>query len=101
PRRRAAAVLAAGLLGWAWGSTRLDAIDSSVLASRIGTAERAHVVVTGPPRLSRFDIRVPAAIRSWGDVRVNEPTLLKLPRGRAPPQGAILELVGVLRAPSH
>jgi competence protein ComEC len=100
-RRRMSAALALALLGWSWGSTRLDVIDSSVLVPRIGTAERARVVVTGPPHPSRFDVRVPAAVRSWGNLRVHEPTLLKLPRGRAPPQGAILELVGVLRAPSQ
>jgi competence protein ComEC len=101
PRRRMAAALAVGLAGWAWGSARLDVIDRSALAPQIGTAERARVVVTGPPRPSRFDVRVPAAIRSWGGMRVAEPAMLKLPHGRAPPQGAILELVGVLRAPSQ
>jgi competence protein ComEC len=100
-RRRMSAALALALLGWSWGSTRLDVIDSSVLVPRIGTAERARVVVTGPPHPSRFDVRVPAAVRAWGNLRVHEPALLKLPRGRAPPQGAILELVGVLRAPSQ
>jgi competence protein ComEC len=100
PRRRAAVVIALGLLGWSWGSARLDVIDRSALASRIGTAERARAVVTGPPRASRFDVRVPASIRTWGGLRVAEPSVLKLRRGRAPPQGAVLELVGVLRASS-
>jgi competence protein ComEC len=99
-RRPAAAVLALGVVGWAWGSSRLDVIDRSILAPRIGTAERARVVVTGPARVSRFDVRVPVSIRSWGILRVGEPSLLKLPPGRAPPQGAVVELVGVLRAPS-
>jgi competence protein ComEC len=100
PQRRIAAAVAVGLLGWAWGSARLDVIDRSALASSIGTAERARAVVTGPPRASRFDVRVPASIRAWGELRLAEPALLKLPHGRAPPQGAVLDLVGVLRAPS-
>jgi competence protein ComEC len=95
-----AVVLAVGLLGWAWGSARLDVVDRSALAARIGTAERARAVVTGPPRSRRFDVRVPATIRQWGELRLSESALLKLPHGRAPPQGAVLELVGVLRAPS-
>jgi competence protein ComEC len=95
----AAAAAALVCAGWSWGSARLDALDRSVLAARVGTAERARLVVTGPPRLSRFDVRVPATVALWGGVSIREPVLLKLPRGRAPPQGAILELVGVLEKP--
>jgi competence protein ComEC len=102
PRRRPAAVaVSLALAGWTWGSARLDLLDRSVLAARIGTAERARLVVTGPPRPSRFDIQIPAAAAAWGGVAVREPVLLKLPPGRAPPQGTILELVGVLAAPSE
>ena len=98
-RRRGAVAVSLALLGWAWGSARLDVIDDSVLAARTGTADRGRVVVTGPPRASRFDIRVPATAAVWGGTPVREPVLLKLPRGRAPPQGAVVELVGVLAAP--
>jgi competence protein ComEC len=99
-RRPVALALAIGVAGWAWGSARLDVLDRSALADRIGTAERARAVVTGPPRVGRFGIRVPASIREWGDLRVREATVLKLSLGRAPPQGAVVELVGVLAAPS-
>jgi competence protein ComEC len=100
PRRRAAVAIALGVAGWTWGSARLDVLDHSVLAARIGTADRARVVVTGPPRRARFDVRVPGMVTAWGAARVREAVLLKLHRGRAPPQGRILELVGVLAAPS-
>jgi competence protein ComEC len=98
--RRVGLAVAVCLVGWAWGSARLDVLDRSALADRIGTAERARAVVTGPPRAGRFGIRVPASIRDWGGARVREATVLKLPLGRSPPQGAIVELVGVLAAPS-
>jgi competence protein ComEC len=99
-RRSAFAAAALALAGWSWGSARLDVLDRSALAARLGSAERARLVVTGQPRASRFDVRVPATVRVWGEVRVREPVLLKLPPGRAPPQGSIVELVGVLAAPS-
>jgi competence protein ComEC len=99
-RRSLGLAVALALLGWTWGSARLDVLDHSALAARIGTAERARLVVTGPARASRFDVRVPASVSVWGGARVHEAALLKLPRGRAPPQGAIVELVGVLAAPS-
>ena len=100
PPRAAAVAVALALAGWVWGSARLDVLDRSVLAARIGTAQRALVVVTGPPRRGRFDVRVPGSVSRWGGARVREAVLVKLPHGRAPPQGAIVELVGVLAAPS-
>ena len=99
-RRRLAVAAALALVGWTWGSARLDVLDRSALVPRIGTATRARVVVTGPPRASGFDTRVPATVLLWGGARVGESVLLKLPPGRAPPQGAIVELVGALAAPS-
>ena len=85
--------------GWWWGSARLDAIDRSPLTARVGTAERAIVVVTGPARRSPFDLRVPAQMRRFGDESIREPVLLRLPSGRSPPQGAILDLVAEIRLP--
>jgi competence protein ComEC len=95
------AMLAAALvaLAWAWGSLRLAHLDHSMLASRIGTAERAVVEVEEPPRPGSFDQRMKARVLRWGTLRVHEPVLLELPLGRAPPQGAVLGLVGKLRAP--
>jgi competence protein ComEC len=93
------AALALALVGWGWGSARLAALDRSALAARIGTAERALVAVEEPPRHGAFELRVRALVLRWGDLRPHEPVLLELPLGRAPPQGAELALLGVLRAP--
>jgi competence protein ComEC len=84
---------------WAWGSFRLSQLDRSELGPRIGTAEWAVVEVQDPPRAGSFDQRMKALVLRWGVLRPHEPVLLELPLGRAPPQGAILRLVGELRAP--
>src|SRR5690348_9060399 len=95
------AVLAAAfvVMGWWWGSTRLDALDWSVLVSRVDTAERALLVTTGPARSSRFELRVPAQVRRFGRLRLRESVLLELPHGRAPPQGSLLEAITTVRLP--
>ncbi len=94
-------LLAASLLlaGWWWGSARLDALDRSVLLSRVDTAERSLLVTTGPARTSRFQIRVPAQVRRFGRLRFRESVLLELTLGRAPPQGSLLEAVTTVRLP--
>ncbi|MDQ2984140.1 MAG: competence protein ComEC family protein [Actinomycetota bacterium] len=89
-------VLVAGTLfalGLGWGGARLDALDRSVLLGEVDRAERAVVVVTGPPRRGRFDLRAPVEVRRFGARALREPALLQLPQGRAPPQGAILEVL--------
>jgi competence protein ComEC len=93
-------VLAATLLGgvW-WGSSRLAALDRSALSAWVGWAETSAVTVTGPPRRARFELRVPARISRFGRLSVDEPVLLELPLGRAPPQGARLEVLGELVPP--
>jgi competence protein ComEC len=93
------AALAVVLGAWWWGSTRLDALDRSPLSRLIGTAETAQVVVTAPPRPSRFDVRAQAELHRFGALRVTEPVLLELPAGRLPAQGDVLEALGVLAAP--
>ena len=85
--------------GWWWGSRRLHALEHSVLLPRVGTAERALVETQEPPRVGRFRTRVRALVLRWGELRPHEPVLLDLPPGRAPPQGARLAVVGVLRLP--
>ncbi|HZQ65506.1 MAG TPA: ComEC/Rec2 family competence protein [Gaiellaceae bacterium] len=85
--------------GWWWGSARLDALDSSVLLPHVGEAAPAQAVVTGPARTSTFQLRVPATLRRFGPVAVDEPVLLELPLGRSPPQGARLELDAYLQRP--
>jgi competence protein ComEC len=97
--RWGAAALAVVAGGWAWGSLRLAQVDRSVLASRIGTVERALVEVDEPPRQGTFDQRMRALVLRWGALTPHEPVLLELPLGRAPPRGARLELLGELRAP--
>lgn len=57
------------------------------------------VVVTGPARNGRFQVRVPGSVLSFSGLTVREPVLLELPRGRAPPQGAVLEGLGQLALP--
>ena len=101
PRSRLVLVVAAVLAaGWGWGSVRLRQLDHSVLASRIGTAERTLVEVEEPPRPSSFDQRMRALVLRWGTLRPHEPVLLQLPLGRSPPAVARLELVGELQAPA-
>ena len=90
---------AVALVGWWWGGARLDAIDRSVLLARVDTAERAVLVVTGPTRHSRFELRIPAQVRRFGRLRFREAVLLELPLGRSPPQGAVIEAVTTVRLP--
>ncbi|HVA32135.1 MAG TPA: DUF4131 domain-containing protein, partial [Gaiellaceae bacterium] len=94
-----AAACALVLAGWWWGSERLRVLDRSTLAPRIGTAERAIVELEEPPHPGRFETRVRALVVRFGALRVREPVLLELPVGRAPPQGARLSVLGLLRAP--
>ena len=102
PARGARPVLllaALALLGWWWGSARLDALDHSVLLAHVDTSERSVLAVTGPTRHSKFELRVPAQIRRFGRFRFREAVLLELPLGRAPPQGALIETVVTVRRP--
>jgi competence protein ComEC len=100
PGSRPAALAAAFLvMGWWWGSARLDVLDRSILLSRVDTAERALLVTTGPARSSRFELRVPARVRRFGRLRFRESVLLELPLGRAPPQGSLLEAITTVRLP--
>jgi len=87
------------LAGWWWGSARLDALDRSVLLAYVDTAERSLIVTIGPPRTTRFELRVPAQVRRFGRLRFRESVLLELPLGRAPPQGSLLEATTTVRLP--
>ena len=97
-----APLLAAALLlaGWWWGAARLNALDQSVLLWHVGQTARAVAVVTAPPRHGTYAIRVQAEVRRFGGTLARERALLALPLGRAPPQGAVLELIGSLELPS-
>ena len=85
------AALALAVVWW-WGSMRLDQLDRSVLASRIGTAGRFVVVATAEARRGAFQLRQMARTRG-------ERVELELPLGRAPPQGARLSVLAVVKAP--
>lgn len=98
-RRLALLVAAFACAGWWWGSVRLAAIDRSVLAPRIGTAERTLVEVTAPSRKTRYGLRMPVSVTRFGSASVHEPALLELPPGRAPPQGARVSLVATVEQP--
>jgi len=87
------------LAGWLWSSARLNAFDASVLSGSVGMSARARATVTGPLHHGRFDLRGPAVAVRFGGTEVREPVLLRLPRGRAPPQGAIVEGIGQLSEP--
>jgi competence protein ComEC len=90
---RVAVLAACALVGaWWWGSARLDALDRSLLAPRVGTADRFVAVTTAEARIGLFDARQMARVR---DERVE----LELPLGRAPPQGARLSVLAVVKAP--
>jgi competence protein ComEC len=100
-REQRAVLLAAALLGagWWWGSLRLAALDRSVLLAEVGRVAPARLEVTGPARRSEFAVRVPVRVLRFGDLAPRERARLDLPRGRAPPQGAIVEVVGRLERP--
>jgi competence protein ComEC len=91
-RRLALGGVALACAGLWWGSLRGDALDRSVLRSRLGEAASAQVVVTGPARRTPFALRVPAEVLRFGTTNLRERVLLELPPERAPPQGSILEL---------
>lgn len=99
--RRRALPLGLSLLvaGCWWGSIRLEQLDGSLLEGEEGGAGPALVEVTGPAKTSRFAIRVPVRVLRFDDRRLDEPARLELPRGRAPPQGARLELIASVRLP--
>jgi competence protein ComEC len=99
-RPRAALVgVACAAAGLWWGGLRSDALERSVLADRVGTSAEARVVVTGPPRRTTFNQRLPGEVRRLGGQAVRERTMLELPLGRSPPQGAVVELRVRVRAP--
>jgi competence protein ComEC len=100
PRRLAVGALVVAFAGWWWGSTRLDALDRSPLLADAGRAGRALAVVRAEPRVGRYEQRVFARVLRFDGRRIDEPVQLELPLGRAPPQGARVSLLAVIRLPS-
>jgi competence protein ComEC len=92
---------ALALAGWWWGSARLDALDRSVLLPDVGAGGAALVVVTGPARRTEYEVRVAARVLRFRGRVLSESVQLELPPGRAPPQGARLELFGQLAEPER
>jgi competence protein ComEC len=92
----AACCLVGGL--W-WGGLRADALERSFLAKRVGSSADAVVAVTGPARRTQFNQRMQAEVRRLDGEPLRERTMLELPLGRSPPQGALLSLRVRLRAP--
>jgi competence protein ComEC len=80
------------LLGWGWGAWRLEQLERTRLVSVLGRPAQASVVVTSPPRRSRFAVRAFATVTRFRGIPFRERVLLSLPPGRAPPQGAVLEV---------
>jgi hypothetical protein len=94
--------LAAVLLcaaGWWWASTRLDALDRSPMLAQVGRAGRGVTLVTAPPTRGRFGIRAHARLRRFEAVPVGERVELELPLGRSPPQGAVLDVLALVKLP--
>jgi competence protein ComEC len=102
PRARLALLgVLLALVGWWWGSARLDALDRSVLLRDVGAGGDALVVVTGPARRTQYEVRLAARVLRFRGRVVSEAVQLELPPGRAPPQGAELELFGQLAEPER
>jgi competence protein ComEC len=97
--RYALTAVALVFVAWSWGSDRLNALDRSPLVSHLGTAGRVRVTVTGPARAGLFDVRAPGLVSRFASSPVRERVLLRLPLGRAPPQGGILEATGEVTPP--
>ena len=87
------------LVGWSWGSARLDRLDHSALRAEVGRAETALVVVTAAPRRGKFDLKMAVRVRRFGLLALDEAAQLELPLGRAPPQGGVLEVRAEAKLP--
>ena len=99
PLRAALVCGACVVAGLWWGGMRVDALEGSLLARRVGGSADALVSITGPTRRTPFNQRVPAEIRRLDGEPLRERTLLELPLGRSPPQGALIEVRVRVRAP--
>jgi predicted membrane metal-binding protein len=98
--RLAALAALVAVAGWGWGALRLDALDRSPLHGFVGTAGRALLEVTGEPRPGTFVQRLPARVLAFDGRPVGgERAQLELPLGRAPPQGARISALVVVREP--
>ena len=99
PARLVLAAALVGVVGWAWGSARLAVLDRSPLRAHAGEANWFVVTVTAESRAGRFDQRLFGRARRFGAVPVDERVELELPLGRAPPQGARIRALAVVKLP--
>ena len=95
----AAGALVFALAGLAWGSWRLEQLGRSPLRADVGRAGVLLAVTTSEARAGRFDQHQFATVESFEGRRLDERVELKLPLGRAPPQGGRIELLAELREP--
>ena len=99
PAQLAYVALVAAGAGWWWGGVRLDQLDRSPLKAEVDRSARALVEVTGEPRVGEFGQRLPGRVRRFDGRPLAERVQLELPLGRAPPQGARVSLLAVVRLP--
>jgi competence protein ComEC len=99
PRRLLVAAAALALAGAWWADGRLASLDASLLESRVDESALARVEVTGPARRGLFALRVPVRVKRFDRLELDEPARLELPLERAPPQGAILQVVATVKRP--
>ena len=99
PARLGLVALLVAAAGWWWGGVRLHQLDRSPLRAEVERSARALVEVTGEPRVGQFGQRLPARVRRFDGRRIDERVQLDLPLGRAPPQGALVNLLAVVRLP--
>lgn len=80
------------LFGLALGSLRLSSLDRSPLSAQIDETARVRVVVIGTPRVSSYAISAVGQVERFGRRPLHERVWLRLPPGKKPPIGAVLEL---------
>ena len=91
-------VILAGAAWW-WGSARLEQLDRSPLGAHVDEAGWFVLDVASEPRVGRFDQRLFAHVRRFRGRPLDERVELRLPLGRAPPQGARVRALAVVREP--
>ena len=99
PTRLVLTAALVGVSGWAWGNARLAALDRSPLRTHVEEANWVTVTVTSEPRVGQFGERLLGRARRFGNEALNERVELELPLGRAPPQGARIRALAVVKLP--
>ena len=97
--RVAAFAVVLASLGLVWGTLRLDALDRSALAARVGESGIAVVITTAPARTSPWATRVQATTRSFDGIAMRERVLLVLSAGRSPPRGSLAKVEATIEEP--